>query len=679
MALRNVFLIVVATVMAGPASSEEARFPVERFRPAIDGSGVLDVDSGDVGEPFSVSVGGFANYALNPLVLRNDTERVGALVAHRVGLDVVGSLSLFHWVQLGVDMPVLLFQARDTAAIGNLVQGAGDLQAVGLGDLRLLAKVRILRARDQGIDLAIIPAITVPSASLTSADAGNYVGEGQLTFAPEVAISRSFVDGPLGGVRLAGNVGVRLRPEERKVVNVTIGHELTYRAGVSYRLGGAGSELSKASVSASASGGTYALQPFSSGFEENPLEVLLGADYDPLPFVRVTGGVGKGILSGFGTPDFRAFVGARFMSLPSTDRDGDGIDNEDDQCPDDAEDKDGFNDNDGCPDPDNDGDGIADNEDGANGACKDAAEDKDGVADEDGCPEDDADGDGVLDGQDKCPREPGPPEDPTQNQGCPWPDRDGDGVKDGEDKCVDVPGLAALGGCPDRDGDGVIDSEDLCHTVPGLVALKGCPDKDGDGVGDRDDECPDQKGLKAQKGCPDKDNDGFVDPKDKCPDEPETVNNVQDDDGCPDSGKTSVQLTREMIEILDKIYFDSGKDTIQRRSFGLLDQIATIMKQHPELTRVRIEGHTDSDGSDDSNLDLSARRAASVKRALVERGVGDQRLDAKGFGEARPITPNANKKAKEKNRRVEFVIVEFDGEPVEDTRSLAPGAERKTP
>ncbi len=209
-------------------------------------------------------------------------------------------------------MPMLLFQARDTAGLKSSVQGATDLQAVGLGDLRLLAKVRILRARDFGVDLAIIPAFTVPSASLTSSEDGNYVGEGQITFAPELAISRDFVDGPLSGIRLAGNVGYRLRPEERQVVNVTIGHELTYRAGLRYDLG-----FAPAAVSVSASGGTYAFQPFSSGFEENPLEVLVGADYDVLPFLRLTGGVGKGILSGFGTPDFRALVGVRFMSLPS--------------------------------------------------------------------------------------------------------------------------------------------------------------------------------------------------------------------------------------------------------------------------------------------------------------------------------------------------------------------------
>src|SRR5687768_16594483 len=108
MSLRSVWLIIAILASASVSAEEEARFPVERFRPAIDGTGVLDVDSGDVGEPFAFSVGGFVNYALNPLVLRNETERVGALVAHRVGFDIVASLSLFHWVELGVDAPVLL-------------------------------------------------------------------------------------------------------------------------------------------------------------------------------------------------------------------------------------------------------------------------------------------------------------------------------------------------------------------------------------------------------------------------------------------------------------------------------------------------------------------------------------------------------------------------------------------
>ena len=589
------FALVLLCLAAVPSIAEEARFPVERFRPAIDNSGIIDVDSGSVGGHLSWNVAGFANYALNPLVLQQDGQRSGALVAHRVGLDVTAALSLFEWVQLGIDVPLLLFQTRDTASLASAVLDATDISAVGIGDFRLLSKVRILRQQDQFVDLAVIPAITVPTG-FPVGDTGNYVGEGQLTFAPELALSRRFGVGSAGGLKLAANIGYRLRPAERQVVNVTIGHELTYRAGVGYRLGSLPLE-----IGVTANGGTYAFQPFSSGFEENPLELMGGVSYDVMPFLHITGGVGKGILSGFGTPDFRAFVGVRYQAFDD-DQDDDGIKDTADRCKQQPEDKDGWQDSDGCPDPDNDQDQILD---GADGAPNDP-EDRDGFQDNDGVPDPDNDDDGILDNDDQCPMEPGV----VAYRGCP---------------------------IPDADGDGVLDPDDACVNLAGPPVLKGCPDSDGD---------------------------GFIDPNDKCPNEAETVNNIDDDDGCPDKGDSKVKLTREKIEILDKVYFDVNKDTIQTRSFDLLNQVASVLRAHGELTRVRVEGHTDSDGKDDKNLNLSNRRAAAVKKYLVDRGVEGRRLDAIGYGESRPVAPNTNKANKEKNRRVEFVIVELDGKPI---------------
>jgi outer membrane protein OmpA-like peptidoglycan-associated protein len=122
------------------------------------------------------------------------------------------------------------------------------------------------------------------------------------------------------------------------------------------------------------------------------------------------------------------------------DRDGDGILDKVDKCPDDPEDKDGFQDEDGCPDPDNDQDGILDKAD----KCPNDPEDKDGFEDDDGCPDLDNDKDTLADKDDKCPNEPGP----VENQGCPDKDRDGDTVVDRLDKCPDVPGPPDNDGCP---------------------------------------------------------------------------------------------------------------------------------------------------------------------------------------------------------------------------------------
>ena len=137
---------------------------------------------------------------------------------------------------------------------------------------------------------------------------------------------------------------------------------------------------------------------------------------------------------------------------------------------------------------DRDGDGIYDDED----ACPDTP----GLLAFMGCP--DTDGDGIEDKKDDCPDTFGL----AEFNGC--PDTDGDGIVDKNDKCPETPGKKELMGCPDADGDGVIDSEDDCVNTPGPAANNGCPwpDTDGDGILDKDDKCPKEKGIKELQGCP---------------------------------------------------------------------------------------------------------------------------------------------------------------------------------
>jgi outer membrane protein OmpA-like peptidoglycan-associated protein len=150
------------------------------------------------------------------------------------------------------------------------------------------------------------------------------------------------------------------------------------------------------------------------------------------------------------------------------DADGDGILDDVDQCPNEAEDFDGFQDEDGCPDLDNDGDGVPD----ANDGCPNDPEDIDGFQDEDGCPDPDNDGDGILDADDQCPNEPGPPE----NKGCPDPDRDGDGVPDRIDNCPDEPGTAENQGCQAPQlvviGEGRLEIREMVYFQTGSARLQ---------------------------------------------------------------------------------------------------------------------------------------------------------------------------------------------------------------
>ena len=127
------------------------------------------------------------------------------------------------------------------------------------------------------------------------------------------------------------------------------------------------------------------------------------------------------------------------------DRDHDGITDDVDKCPDEPEDKDGFQDDDGCPDPDNDFDGILDKDD----KCPNEPEDKDGFQDEDGCPDPDNDGDGLSDKIDQCPNEAEDKDGFQDDDGCPDPDNDNDGILDKDDKCPNEAGVAP-DGCPKK-------------------------------------------------------------------------------------------------------------------------------------------------------------------------------------------------------------------------------------
>lgn len=261
-----------------------------------------------------------------------------------------------------------------------------------------------------------------------------------------------------------------------------------------------------------------------------------------------------------------------------------------------------------------------------------------------GCPDKDQDGDGIMDTEDACPTVAGLKE----FDGC--PDTDKDGIIDSEDACPKVAGIAAFDGCPDTDGDGIQDSEDDCPQVAGIAAFNGCPDTDGDGLKDSEDKCPQVAGPKENEGCPleDDDKDGVINSEDECP----QTFGPKENKGCP-------ILEKEVEEALDLAFknleFETGKAIIKQSSYSSLEALSTIMKEHPEFNLL-IEGHTDNVGSDANNLLLSQKRANAVKTLLVERGVDASRIDARFFGETKPVASNDTPEGRQQNRRVEMTI-----------------------
>jgi outer membrane protein OmpA-like peptidoglycan-associated protein len=256
----------------------------------------------------------------------------------------------------------------------------------------------------------------------------------------------------------------------------------------------------------------------------------------------------------------------------------------------------------------------------------------------------DTDGDGIFDKNDACPDVKGLPE----FNGC--PDADGDGIIDSKDACPDVAGKAEFNGCPDTDGDGIIDSKDACPDVAGVAALNGCPDADGDGVTDAKDNCPNVAGPVANQGCPypDTDKDGVLDKDDKCPE----VAGPASNQGCP---VVTEEVQKTLNEYAKVIYFDSGKASFKPKTIETLNKVVEILVEYP-ASEFDVEGHTDSVGSAKYNMALSQKRAEAVVAYLVEHGV-KAKLNAKGYGESKPIASNKTRKGRAKNRRVEINLV----------------------
>ncbi|MDJ0366672.1 OmpA family protein [Hymenobacter sp. H14-R3] len=261
----------------------------------------------------------------------------------------------------------------------------------------------------------------------------------------------------------------------------------------------------------------------------------------------------------------------------------------------------------------------------------------------------DTDGDGVPDRKDKCPDTPAGVK--VDEVGCPL-DTDGDGVADYLDKCPDVKGLAALQGCPDSDGDGVADADDKCPNTPAGVKVdaSGCPlDADGDGVADYLDKCPNTPaGVKVDaNGCPlDRDGDGVPDYEDRCPDRAGPASNK----GCPEIKAETKKILQEATKYIN---FDFNKATLKPTSYSKLEQMVQIMNEYPDYS-LSIAGHTDSKGADDYNLRLSYERAASARAYMLSKGIPADRIEARGYGETKPIADNAKAAGQALNRRVDF-------------------------
>ncbi len=263
----------------------------------------------------------------------------------------------------------------------------------------------------------------------------------------------------------------------------------------------------------------------------------------------------------------------------------------------------------------------------------------------------DEDGDGVPDSKDQCPNT--PPGVKVDDFGCPI-DSDHDGVPDYNDKCPNTEAGLKVdeNGCAiDSDNDGVPDKYDKCpNTTPGIkVDEFGCPDTDNDGVYDENDKCPDTPaGAPVDAtGCPkDSDGDGVPDYKDECPNTPKGME--VDEKGCV------IKRDTVKVSLSGDTNFESGKAVLLSNAYPILNNLVESMKTDTKA-KLRIEGYTDSIGSESYNLELSRKRAQAVADYLVSQGIDSSRLQVIPMGESNPIASNKTAEGRAMNRRVEII------------------------
>jgi outer membrane protein OmpA-like peptidoglycan-associated protein len=590
---RSIVSGVLACALAASASpalaqSDGESIDLNAFRPAMDSRGYVTLNASQVLGHKEVSFGLVTTWRRGLVKLESGGNEFS--VDNIITPTLLGAFGIKSGpleLELGLSIPFQLVNGdRGPDFTGD--PGPNDdenfaFEAQGIGDIGLHAKIRFLNtSKGPKIGLAVIGSIYFPTPS---EDRGGmmdlartpWLGDGAFTPQGMVVLDKESRNGIL---RAAINAGIRVPTEthtfndnvpepdpmepEIPLTNGTIenGPTIPWGAGVSYAVAKQKFDLVAEVYGAVPLGGE--------GYF--PVEAIAAAKVYLArnSFLSIGGGVGILDVSD-AAPDARAFIGIIFEPNIG-DRDGDGIKDDVDQCPDDPEDYDDFEDEDGCPEPDNDRDGILDEDD----QCPNEPEDKDGFEDEDGCPENNAldrDGDGILDDVDECPDEPEDKDDFEDDDGAPERDNDGDGINDDEDECPDAP-------------------ED-----PGST----------------------------------------------------------DRDGCPETGHAEYREGK--IRLLGKIRFKTDSAEIEPASDTILDDVADEMKRHPEIRRVRVEGHSDNVGNRDYNRKLSRERAQSVRQALIKRGVSGKRLDAEGYGERQPIASNRTERGRAKNRRVQFTVL----------------------
>lgn len=549
-------------VCAAPVEAAAEGFDLQQFSPMPNLSGnFFSTSSADVAPHLEWSAMAMFNYANDPLVLLDmDTmERQDALVSDQATVHLLFSLGLFELVEVGVDVPLAVWQEGTSVPGGEIRPEDGTF---GVGDIRFVPKVRLFSTRDHerdnGIALALLADVYAPTGDQARLQGGDFRIGPRLAFDAIV----------LGGTRLAANVGYQYR-KEQTIENLSVQDTLSWNLGVEVPLN------EKLRVTGEGFG---RITPGADSFERynSPTEFLAGLKFQTGRLFATAGG-GAGIVNGYGTPDFRLFAGiglAPPRSEPAIVIEEPVVEPE---CT--AENV-AFR----CVDV-------------PAKSCVDGdLREYFAVCAEDACAYEFTDR--------RCEENSYCGEDENGKVACiPEPDCrvDADCSEIPETTCQDNVVTSYAGQCRDN----------TCHYEP------------------------------VQTPCAERMQCGFDEGVAAC------VPVVD-----------QVIVRDKKIEIFDVVHFALNSDEIDERSFDLLRQVAQVLKDHPEIKKIRIEGHTDNRGRKEYNQDLSERRAASVLNFLLGQRIAAERLTSQGFGPDRPVQTNNTEQGRAANRRVEFHILE---------------------
>lgn len=597
--LKPAALAVVLGSLVSPAwAQSEGGFVLGQFEPNPPGDLFLGVPGPAAPGHLELRGQAMFDYAQRPIRLRDQDV---APVSSYGFMRFDASFALWERLLVSAGFPFAVALDGDDPAIAGT--SFTTLEAPQAGDLRFGLRVRAFGDDGGPFQVGVGGYFFVPTGAQEQ-----YAGDGKVRGTPQVSIG-----GRVGkdfGFIYDAAVGAALRSGGTPSA-------ITYGAGAGVLLADDLLQIGLEGYGATFLGDELELSsvPITTADAGTSVEVLFGAKLRVLGGLTFGAGIGPGLGTAVGTPVFRAVGLVAWAPLPPPADDEDGP-----RKPGDRDD-----------------DGIKDDID----ACPDVAGEPNADPSKDGCPPDDRDEDGVLDVEDACPNTPGLRNADVTKNGCPK-DSDDDGVHDGIDRCPQTYGEMSeepdKNGCPaDRDDDGISDRQDACPVDVGKEhedpKRNGCPeDPDGDGVTWSDDACPRIAGVED------------ADPK---------------RNGCPPYGATPGGPPPQE-EVGYHILFRVSKSSLDEVTTMLKDSLAEAIRQklgEPGVDHIEVQGHTDDSGQDEINSEVSLKRAQAVRQWLIQQGLPADKLVAKGYSYTRPVADNRIRQGREKNRRVQFVVI----------------------